>query len=120
MVAVSVTVLVGVAVIVFVKVTVIVEVGVGVLVGVDVIVSVEVLVTVLVAVIVGVPAGVIIITYAMPVSPLESMAKLYIAIGVTDGVGVGTEHGSRPVLGSSVPPASSHSISSTPPLYKAI
>lgn len=90
-----------------VLVLVCVNVGVGVLVG----------VAVKVGVLVGVES--IISTKSQPQAPTESTAQLITPTSVLVGVGVGTEQGTFPVSGSSVPDESSHSVSSTPPLYNA-
>lgn len=98
------------------NVKVYVNVGVAVYVDVGVAVNVNVGVAVYVAVNVGVSS--IIWTKAQSSSPLKSSAQFTIPTKVDVGVGEGTEHGSAPISGSSVPPESSHSTSGTPPRYR--
>lgn len=92
---------VGVAVLVYVNV------GVGVRVGVTVNVGVKVFVEPI--------SG----TNAQSTWPVESCTQLSLPTMVGVFVGVATEHGGKPVLGSIVPVVFFHSISSAPALYKA-
>jgi len=59
-------------------------------------------------------------TKAQLIFPFESVTQFNFPTVVGVAVGVGTEHGGTPVFGSRVPVVLFHSVSSTPPLYKAI